>query len=221
MPLRRTSGCACVRIGLAAVALATAATPSALAAEKPRPDALWKAFPLDPASERPAAPLVPPTQGRPEATTVIDSPSEASGPSVVVLVLATLLALLATVVVLSGRRLYLGMRDQRSSPPLWQGLAWPHSSDTTRGSDESGVRASPALVGSERRAAEPHPDVPAPRYRWADESPARRSGPFVGAGIGSMIHRLRMKVWTEETAAAITGGSVAILVGVLLIYLIG
>lgn len=229
MLLRRTSGRACVRIGLVAVALALAASPTALAvAEKPKPDALWQAFPLDPASKRPAAPLLPPVQGRDEgraeATTVTDAPlqpSEASRENLVVLAFATLLVLLATVVVLSGRRLYVRRHHRSSSLPLWQGLAWPHGSNNLRRLHESGVRTSSVLVGRERRAAEPHPDVVAPRYRWADKTPARRSQPSAGAKISMMIHRLRRVVWTEDTAPAIIGAVVAVVVGVLLVYLIG
>jgi hypothetical protein len=230
MQLRRTSACACVRIGLVAVALGMAAsTPALGASEKPKPDALWKAFPLDPASERPldparerpASPFLPPTQGRSEATTVTDASSDASGPNVVLLAFATLLVLLATVVVLSGRHIYVGRRHRRSSLPLWQGLAWPHGSDNVRELRQSQVRTSSALVGRERRAAEPHPDVPAPRYRWANRARGRRSRPSVGIDIGRMIRRLRRAVWTEDTAPAIVGGAVAVVVGVLLVYLIG
>jgi hypothetical protein len=222
MLLRRTSGRACVRIGLAVVALTMAASPSALgASEKPTPDALWEAFPLDPASERPASPFLPPTQGRSEATTVTDAPSEASGPSVVVLAFATLLVLLATVVALSGRHVYVRRHQRSSSLPLWQGVAWPTSDRTPEAVHESRVRTSSALVGRERRAVEPHPDVPAPRYRWADQAPARRSRPSVVVEIGTMIHRLRRAIWTEDTAPAIIGAAVAVVVGVLLVYLVG
>lgn len=222
MLLRRTSGRACVRIGLATVALALAASPTALAvAEKPKPDALWQAFPLDPASKRPASPLLPPTQGRPEATTVTDpplQPSEASRENLVVLAFATFLVLLATVVVLSGRRLHVRRHQRSSSLPLWQGVAWPQYPDKLR---ELESRTRSALVGSERRAAEPHPDVAAPRYRWADKTTARRSRSSAGAEISMMIHRLRRVVWTEDTAPAIIGAVVAVVVGVLLVYLIG
>ena len=87
MQLRRTTECACVQIGLVAVALTLAASPAALASEEPRPDALWNAFPLEPASEAvpdpanqrpPASPLLPPAQGRSEATTVSDTPPQKS-----------------------------------------------------------------------------------------------------------------------------------------------
>jgi hypothetical protein len=226
----RTSACACVRIGLAVVALAMAASPPAAgASEKPTPDPLWEAFPLDPASERPldpvrerpASPLLPPTQGRSEATTVTDAASEASGPSVVVLAFATLLVLLATVVALSVRRAYVRRHHRSSSVPLWQGVAWPRSSDSVRERRESQVRTSAALVGRERRVVEPHPDVPAPRYRWADQGPVRRSRPSAVVEISTMIRRLRRAVWTEDTAPAIVGAAVAVVVGVLLVYLVG
>jgi hypothetical protein len=231
MELRRMSACACVRIGLVAVALGMAASPPALgASEKPRPDALWKAFPLDPASERPldlarerpASPFLPPTRERSEATTVTEAPSDASGPNVVVFAFATLLVLFATVAVLSGRRAYIGRRQPRSSLPLWQGLAWPHASDNVRELRQSQVRTSSALVGSERPAAEPHPDVPAPRYRWADQAArARRSRVSVGVKIGRVLHRLRRAIWTEDSAPAIIGAAVAVVVGVLLVHLTG
>jgi hypothetical protein len=225
MPLRRTAGRRCVRIGLAAVALAIAAAPPALGAtEKPKPSVLWNAFPLDPssplkaASERPASALLPPTQGRSEATTVIDAPSEASRPSVVVLGFATLLVLLATIVVLSGRRLFVHRHHRVASVPLWQGVAWPHSS---RDLHESGVQTSSALVGSERRAVEPHPDVPAPRYRWADQAPARRFRPSLDVKISTMIHRLRRAIWTDDIAPAIIGAAIAGVAALVFFYLVG
>jgi len=228
MQLRRTSGRRCVRIGLAAVALAIAASPPAFGAtEKPKPSALWNAFPLDPssppdaASERPASPLLPPTQGRSEATTVIDAPSEASRPGVVMLGFATLLALLATIGVLSGRRLYAKRHHRASSLPLWQGVAWPHSSDGLRELHESGVRTSSALVGSERRAAEPHPDVLAPRYRWADQAPVRRSRLSASSAISTMIARMERAVWTEESAAAVIGAAVAGVAALVFFFLVG
>ena len=36
-----------------------------------------------------------------------------------------------------------------------------------------------------------------------------------------MIHRLRRAVWTEDTAPAIIGAVIAVVVGVLLVYLSG
>ena len=130
MQLRRMSGFRSVRIGLAAVmlAMAMAVPPAGYAVvEKPKPDALWEAFPLEPAPERasppvPSAsepstsPFVPPSAGRSQATTVTNAnaPSEASGPGIIVVALAaTLLLLVATVSVLSGRRLYTGKRHQK------------------------------------------------------------------------------------------------------------
>jgi hypothetical protein len=228
MPLRRTAGRRCVRIGLAAVALAIAASPPAFGAtEKPKPSALWNAFPLNPssppdaASERPASPLLPPTQGRSEATTVIDAPPEASRPGVVMLGFAILLALLATIVVLSGRRLYVHRHHRASSLPLWQGVAWPHSSDGLREVHESGVRTSPALVRGERRTAEPYPDVPAPRYRWADQAPVRRSRRSATSAISRMIARMERVVRTEESAAAVIGAAVAGVAALVFFYLVG
>jgi hypothetical protein len=131
---------------------------------------------------------------------------------------ATLLALLATIVVLSGRRLYVHRHHRASSLPLWQGVAWPHSSDGLRELHESGVRTSSALVGSERRAAEPYPDVLAPRYRWADQVPVRRSRL---SAISTMIARMERVVRTEESAAAVIGAAVAGVAALVFFYLVG
>jgi hypothetical protein len=226
MQLRRTSGRACVHIGLAAVVLALVVSPTALGvAEKPKPDALWQAFPLEPAGKRPASPLLPPAQerveGRAEATTAVTvAPSEDSRPDLLVLALATLLLLVATVVALSGRRLYV-RRRHRTSVPLWQGVTWPHAPDNVRQLREAGVRTSSGLVGREGQPTKRLPDVVAPRYRWADKSPARRARPSAGVDVGMMIHRLRRAIWTEDSAPAIVGGVVAFVLGVLLVYLIG
>jgi hypothetical protein len=215
-----------VRIGLAAVVLALAASPTALGvAEKPKPDALWQAFPLDPARKRPASPLLPPAQERAEtraeATTVTEQPSEATRENYVALALATLIVLLTMVVFVSGRRVYLRRRQRELSVPLWQRLALPNPHDNVRQLHQSRVETNSSLVARVRRAAGPPPDVLAPRYRWADRAPARRSRPSVGAELGMMLHRLRRVVWTEDTAPAIIGAAVAVIVGLLLVYLIG
>ena len=225
MQLRRTSGRACVRVGLAALVLALAASPAALGvAEKPKPDALWKAFPLEPADKRPASPLLPPAQerveGRVEATTITDARSEASGPDLVVLALVTLLLLLACVVALSGRRLYI-RRHHRGTVPLWQGVTWPHAADNVRPLHPSRIGTGSALVGAERRAAEPHPDVLAPRYRWADRTSARRSRPSLRAEIGNLIDRMQRKVWMEDSAAALLGAAIAGVAALVFFYLVG
>ena len=224
MQLRRTSGRACVHIWLAAVLLALAASPTALAvAEKPKPNALWQAFPLEPATKRPTSPLLPPAQERAEAVTTVTQapPDDSGGTNLVALAFATLVVLLATVIVLSGRRLYVRRHVRSSSVPLWQGVAWPHYPNNLRELRSGTVRTSSALVGAERRSAETLPDVPAPRYRWADKRSARRFRPTVGADIGTMLHRLRRAAWTPDTAPAIIGAGVAVIVGILLVYLIG
>ena len=228
MQLRRTSGRACVRIGLVAVVAALAVSPAALAVvEKPKPDALWQAFPLDPATKGPASPLLPPTQERAEtraeATTVTEQPSQATGDDYAVLAFAALIVLLTTVVLLSGWRVHVRRRHRELSVPLWQRLALPHPPDNARQLRESRVETSSALVARVRRAAEPQPDVLAPRYRWSDRSgaPARRSRPSVGMDLGMLLRRLRRVVWTDDTAPAIIGAAAAVVIGVLLVYLIG
>ena len=233
MKLRRMSGCRCVRIGLAAAVVAMVVSPTALAvAEKPKPDALWEAFPLDPTPERPASTPVPPVREPPaspflppspgsEATAITDAPSEASGPGSIVVAFAVLLLLVATVSVLSGRRLYLSKRHRRTTVPLWQGAALPAASDYERQLQGPRVRTSSAPVGRELRAGEPHPDVLAPHYRWADRAPVRRSRPSIGSEISTLTHRFRKSVWTEDTAPAIIGSALAVVIGWLLVHLIG
>ncbi len=223
MSLRRTTGTAGARLGLALAMLVMAAAPTAVAAaEKPKPDALWQAFPLAPANERgstrgrPASPLLPPVEGRSEATVVSEAPVDPSGPSLLVyLAFASLLVLLPTVIGLSGRRLYV-RSHHRSSHPLWQGVTWAHPSGPAE-LHESGMRSSSALVGREQQAAERHPDVLAPRYRWSDKSKGRRPRPSARA----RLRRLRAAAWTEDAMPAIIGGVVAAVVGALLVYLIG
>ena len=83
------------------------------------------------------------------------------------------------------------------------------------------MRTSSALVGAEHRAAEPHPDVLAPRYRWADDAPHRGSRPSLAAELVTMFRRMHRALWTEDTAPAILGAGVAVVVGFLLVYLIG
>ncbi|CAN5325047.1 hypothetical protein BH20ACT13_BH20ACT13_23350 [soil metagenome] len=223
-----------MRIGLAAAVVAMVVSPTALAVAekpKPKPDALWEAFPLEPTPERPASTPVPPVREPPaspflppspgsEATTIADAPSEASGPGSIVLAFAVLLLLVATVSVLSGRRLYVSKRRRRTTV-LWQGAALPTSSDYDRQLQGSGVRTSSAPVGRELRAGEPHPDVLAPRYRWADKAPVGRSRPSIGSEISTLTHRFRKTVWTEDTAPAIIGSALAVVMGWLLVYLIG
>lgn len=175
---------ACVRIGLAVVALAMVSPPALAASEKPTPAVLWEAFPLDPREERPAAPLLPPEQGRSEATTVTEVPPEGSRSNSVVLALgaAAVLLLLAAIGVVSARRLLVHRHPRSPSVPLWQGITWPHSSASLRELQESRATGS-VVLGGERRAANPHPDVTVSRYRWADQTPGRRSRPSVSARI--------------------------------------
>ena len=231
MKLRPMSGCACARIGLAAAVLALAVSPTALAfAEKPKPDALWEAFPLEPTPERAstpapprASPLLPPSTGRAEATTVAQ-PSEASGPGIMVVAFAaTLLLLFATVGVFSGRRFYLGKRHRRTTVPLWQGAALPLTSDHERQRHGSGIRTSSAPVGHGRRAG--GTDFLAPLYQWVevDKPPADRScsHPSLGSEIRTLVHRVRRAVWTENIVAVIVGGAVAVVVATLVVYLLG
>jgi len=221
-------GCACVRIGLAAAVLALAVSPTALAfAEKPKPNGLWEAFPLEPAPERastpappPASPLLPPSIGRAEATTVAE-PSEASGPGIMVVAFAaTLLLLFATVGVLSGRRFYLGTRHRRTTVPLWQGAALPLTSDRERQRHGSGIRTSSAAVGHERRAGEP--DFLAPLYRWVEvEPPVGRSPTPWASVLRKQAHRFRRALWNQDIGPAIIGAAAAVVAGVLVVYLIG
>ena len=229
-------GFGCVGIGLAVAMLAMAVSPAALAvAEEPKPDALWEAFPLEPtperpastpvptASERPASPLLPPSQGRSEATTVTDAPSEASGPGIIVVAFAaTLLLLVATVGVLSGKRLYVSKRHRRTVP-LWQGAALPPSSDKALQLTGSGARASSGPVRHERGAAEPPSYFLAPLYRWVevDKPPVDRPHPSIGSENSTLIHRFRKTVSTEEIAVAVIVSAAAVVMSALLVYLIG
>jgi uncharacterized iron-regulated membrane protein len=225
MQLRRTSGRACVRIGLVAVVAALAASPAALAvAEKPKPSALWKAFPLDPATKRPASPLLPPAQEGAETraeATVTEQPSHATGEDYVALAFVALILLLTTVVLVSGWRVHVRRRQRELSVPLWQRLALPNPPDNARQLHQARVETSSSLVARVRRATESPPDVLAPRYRWSDRAPARRSPRSVGAELGMLLHRLRRVVWTEDTAPAIIGAVAAVVIGVLLVYMIG
>ena len=230
MKLRPMSGCACARIGLAAAVLALAASPTALAfAEKPKPDALWEAFPLEPTPERASTPapapaqplLLPPSTGRAEATTVAE-PSEASGPGIMVVAFAaTLLLLFATVGVLSGRRFYLGKRHRRTTVPLWQGAALPLTSGHEPHRQGSGIRTSSAPVGHEPRASEPN--FLAPLYRWVEveKPPAGPSASSLGSVLRKQAHRFRRVLWNQDIGPAIIGAAAAVVAGVLVVYLIG
>ena len=224
MQLRQTSGRACVRIGLAAVVLALAASPTALGvAEKPKPDALWQAFPLEPAGKpRPAVtPCCHPRRSesrdepRPRRLSP-PAPSEASRSDFVVLALAALLILLAAC------RCSVGKASVRTQAP-------PRHRAALAGSHVAACRrqrsAAPRLDdrdefrprGRERRAAEPHPDVLAPRYRWADRTSARRARPSLRAEMDSLIKR----IWTDDSAAALIGAAIAGVAALAFIYLIG
>ena len=230
MKLRLMSGCAGVRIGLAAAVLALTISPTALAfAEKPKPDALWEAFPLEPTPERASTPapapapplLLPPLTGRAEATTVAEPP-EPSGPGIMVVAFAaTLLLLFATVGVLSGRRFYLGKRHRRTTVPLWQGAALPLTSGHEPQRQGLAIRTSVASVGHEPRAGEP--DFLGPLYRWVEveKPPVGRSRPSIGSEIRTLAYRFRKAVWNEDTAPAMIGAAVAVVAGVLMVYLIG
>ncbi len=240
MQLRRMSGFRSVRIGLVAVMLAMAmvmAVPPAgyAVVEKPKPDALWEAFPLEPAPERASTPVpsapqpstspyVPPSAGRSEATTVTNAnaPSEASGPGIIVIALAaTLLLLVATVSVLSGRRLYTGKRHRRTTVPLWQGAALPLTSDFERQRHGAGVRTGSAPIVHEPRAGEP--DLLGPLYRWleVEKPPVGRPRPSLGSEIRRQVHRIRRVVWNQDIAPAIIGAAAAMVAGILVVYLIG
>lgn len=210
----------CVRIGLAVVALAMVVTsPAPAASEKPRPDALWEAFPLDPTDGRSTAPLLPPEQGRPEATAVTEVLQETSRPNAIVLTLgaAAVLALLAAIGVLSGRRLW-GQRNQPSpSVPLWQGITWPLSSGGLQELQQSRAQTGSALVGPERHATEPHPDVPVTGYRWADQARARGSRRIASP----RIRRIRSDAWRDDSAPALIGAAVAGIAALVFFYLVG
>jgi len=199
MKLRRTSGCACVRIGLAAVVLGIGGSPTALAAsEDPKPGALWREFPLEPAPGSAATPQ-PPVHDRPAAallppTTATSAPSQASGgrPSAFLLASSALFVtavfvLLATVAALSGRRLYVWRHERGRSLPPWQDATWPQVSD----------RAD---------------------YRWAYRAEDRMQP---STDLGVMIRRVRRAVWNEDTAPVIFGCAAAVVLGVLLAHLIG
>ena len=220
-------GCACVRIGLAAAVLALAVSPTALAfAEKPKPDALWEAFPLQPTPERASTPapapapplLLPPSTGRAEATAVAE-PSEASGPGIMVFAFAATLLLVG---VLSGRRFYLGKRHRRTTVPLWQGAALPLPSGHEPQRHESGIRTSSAPVGHEPGDAS-EPDFLAPLYRWVEveKPPASSSPSSLGSVIRKQTHRFRRDLRNRNIVSAIIGAAAAVVSGVLVVYLIG
>lgn len=231
---------ACAQVGLALVVALAVSSPAALAAsEKPKPQPLWEAFPLNPTGQRLDSAkqpvLKPPVQGRPEATKVEETPAPTSRPGAIALALFAGVALLALGLVgfVSMRRLF--VRSHHSGPPVstWQGISWSNPADTTRQLPEPGAERAVA-VGAEHPAAGLHPDVPAAAYRLQRlERPRRRRSRVTGHGrrapsyrmlvdgLAGVARRVKAVVWTEQIAPVIVGAALAGVTGFLIVHWVG
>ena len=227
----------CLRAGLVALLLLAAGSPAALAgAEKPQPQPLWEAFPLNPTGKRLGSVSEPSARALPEATTAVETSPQASRPSIAVLALLAGAALLALALVGFASVRRLSVRSHHASPTVtgWQEISWSNPSDSGRELQRSRPVQSSADLGVDRHAAAPHPDVPASTYRLRrlDRRPLRRyrvapggrrvqpSRLFAG-GFVDLIRRMREAVWNDRTAPVVVGTAVGIFAAFLLVYWIG
>lgn len=229
------------RVGLVLPLLLLAiGPPTALAAEeRPKPQPLWQAFPLNPTGEHlGSASRQPRAQGRPEATSATkakEAPTETSRPSGAVLALVAAAALLglAMVGLTSVRRL--SLRNHRSSATVgeWHGIPWSNPDGNAPGLRRSRPLQSTADLGAGPRGTALHPDVPASAYRLRRlERPRRRSraaprarrvwlSEVFAEGFAGFARRVRQVVWNDRTAPVIVGASMGIFAAFLLVYWIG
>lgn len=230
----------CSRVGLVLLLLLALGSPAAIAAsEKPKPQPLWEAFPLNPTDKRLGSVYLPPAQGRPEVVKVTkagETPAQASRTNVTVLALFAGAALLALALVGFASMRRFSVRNHRPSPvAAWQGTSWSNPSESARelrGPPPAQLRA--AAVSVDRLAAPLHPDVPASAYRLRklDRRRFRRSrvaprgrrlqGSRVFAdGFAGVARRMKQTVWNDRTAPVIVGTTVGIFAAFLLVYWIG
>ena len=226
----------CSRAGLVLLLLLALSSPAALAAsDKPKPQPLWEAFPLNPTGKRLGRVEETPAQGRPQVTEVTEvtkaeeTLTQESRPSNTMLLLLGGAALLALVVFASMRRLSVRSRDPGAT------AAWSSPSESAQVLREPlAAQASAAGLGIERRAAALHPDVVAPAYRLrrVGRKPFRRSrvaprgrgvqlSHVFAGGFTGVARRIKHTAWNDQTAPLIVGTTVGIFAAFLLIYWIG
>lgn len=221
-------------VGLACLVLLVVSAPAALAASgdpKPAPQKLWKAFPLNPTGERlggpapakpvpatpvPAAPLLPPTTTGPlqETQAAGDTADPASGTNMALFALAAgLLVLLAAGLV--SVRLRAGHARVRTAP-LGLGTA---ALDAGSG---AGAQRHPDISGRVRQ----RPRLVRPRVTRLPRAIRRavRGGPSprtLARNLGRRARRMQESVWTEDTAPAIVGAAIAVVVAYLIVRFVG
>ena len=98
----------------------------------------------------------------------------------------------------------------------------PPSSDDLPQLQESGAPTHTGLVRHESGATGPQPDFLAPLYRWVevDRAPVDHTA-SIRSEMRRIIRRFRRAARTEEATAAVIGGGVAVVIGVVVAYLIG
>lgn len=222
----------CIRVGLVALFLLTTGSSVAVAAlEKPAPQPLWKAFPLNPTGKRLGSIEQSPAQVRPKAARVLrvaESPTEESRPSVLVLALGGAALLTLALVAFASMRL-LSVRNHRPGPTVWSS-----PSGSAGGLREPlVVQTSDVGLGVDRRTAL-HPDVAAPsyrlqrvgrkRFRRSRVAPRQRRvqlSRVFAEGFTGTARRIKHAAWNDQTAPPIVGVAIGICAAFLLVYWIG
>jgi hypothetical protein len=241
-PTRTRALVRCAHVGLACLALLVVSAPAALAAPKdpkPAPQKLWEAFPLNPTGERlgrsqetapakpasakparakpvPVAPLLPPTtSSTPQGTQAAgDDVDPASGTNLALFALAAgLLVLLAGGLVTV--RLRAGHTQVRSAR-LWEG---------TRGLDTgpgAGAQRHPDISGRVRQRS----GLVRPRVTRSSRASRRvvhrRPSPqALARNLARPARRLQEAVWTPDTAPAIVGAAMAVVLAYLIVRFVG
>ncbi len=223
----------CIRVGLVALLLLTTGSSVAVAAlEKPEPQPLWKAFPLNPTGKRLGSIEQSPAQVRPEAAEVLkveESPTEESRASALVLALGGAALLALALVAFASMRL-LSVRSHRPGATA----AWSSPSGSAGGLREPlVVQTSDVGLGVDRRTAL-HPDVAAPsyrlqrvgrkRFRRSRVAPRQRRvqlSRVFAEGFTGTARRIKHAAWNDQTAPPIVGVAIGICAAFLLVYWIG